>query len=410
MGVVKELRCPRCESAAPGDSTGVCRWCGGIVDLVVDLIAVPALDEIRRRADKTIWKWRELLPIQDAAAIVSLGEGYTPLIEARRLGDRFGIPRLLVKNDGLLPTGSLKDRVNALAVSRAVEVKASLVATPSTGNAAASLAAYAAAAGLPCVVLVPEGTAPAKMVQATVCGARVIAVRGPFESTAALARQAMDHFGWYSTLSDNPWRNAGHKSYGYEIVDQLGEVPDWLIHPEASGGAAAGAWKAFGEMHALGWVERKPRMVAAQADATPPLVRAWERGLADADPVMPRPTVAEAINVGRPRLGWQCLRAIRESGGVAVAVTDDEIQKAQSLLAECEGIFAEPSGAVAIAAARQLRNAGAIGRDDAVVCVVTGHGLKQLAPERLAGIPIIDPALSALEQALQGGFRATDRA
>lgn len=358
MGVVKKIRCPRCDTPAVGDRGGLCPECGVVLDLIMDLTAVPSLAEIRQRADTSIWKWRELLPIQDSAAIVSLGEGYTPLIEAVRLGDRFGIPRLLVKNDGLLPTGSLKDRVNALAVSRAKEIKAPVVATPSTGNAAASLAAYAAAGVLRCVVFVPEETGAAKVAQA--------------------------------------------KSYGYELFDQLGEVPDWLIHPEASGGAVAGAWKAFGEMQDLGWVERKPRMVAAQADAAAALVRAWEKGLAEVEPITPGPTVAEAIQVGWPRLGWQCLQALRESGGAAVAITDEEILEAQSLLASLEGVFAEPSGAVSIAAARRLRQTGVIGPKDSVVCVVTGNGLKQLAEPRLAEIPIIEPTLAALERALEG--------
>lgn len=403
MGLVKAVRCPRCEAPAAGDKAGVCSRCGTVVDLVMDLTSVPSLAEIRRRAERSIWKWRELLPIQEPAAIVSLGEGYTPLIEARRLGERLGIPRLYVKNDGLLPTGSLKDRVNALAVSRGREMKVPLVATPSTGNAAASLAAYAAAGGLSCIVFVPEGTAPAKVAQARICGARVVAVRGAFDTVAALARQAIELFGWYSTLSDNPWRNAGHKSYGYEVLDQLGEVPDWMIHPEASGGAVAGTWKAFGEMQELGWVGRKPRMVAAQADAAAPLVRAWEKGLTDVEPVTPGPTVAEAIRVGQSRLGWQCLAALRDAGGTAVAVADDEILEAQRLLAALEGVFAEPAGAVSIAAARRLRQSGAIGSKESVVAVVTGHGLKQLVEHRLSEIPTIEPTLEALEQAIKGG-------
>ncbi|MBI5627813.1 MAG: threonine synthase, partial [Candidatus Rokubacteria bacterium] len=353
MGQVIAVRCPRCGRATDPDAMGSCPECGVVFDVEVDLTAVPSLAEIRKRPEATIWRWRELLPIQDPAAIVSLGEGCTPMIEAGRLGAAIGIPRLLVKNDALLPTGSLKDRVASLGVSRAREIKAKTVATPSTGNAAAALAAYAAAAGIECVVFVPEGTAQAKMAQAGACGARVIAVRGAFENAAALARQAIEAFGWYSTLSDNPYRNDGLKSYGYELWEQRGEVPDWLIHPEASGGAVAGAWKAFGELETLGWVSRRPRMVAAQAEAAAPLVRAWEKGLPDIEPIVPGPTVAEAIKVGRPRLGWQALRALRESKGAAVAVPDVEILEAQRLLATREGIFAEPSAAVSVAAARR---------------------------------------------------------
>lgn len=403
MGRVIAVRCPRCGKPADRDGMGSCPECGVVFDVLVDLAAVPPLAEIRKRREATIWRWRELLPIQDPAAVVSLGEGCTPLIEARRLGAAIGIPRLLVKNDALLPTGSLKDRVASLGVSRARELKAKTVATPSTGNAAAALAAYAAAAGIECVVFVPEGTAQAKMAQAGACGARVIAVRGSFENAAALARQAIEAFGWYSTLSDNPYRNDGLKSYGYELWEQRGEVPDWLIHPEASGGAVAGAWKAFGEMETLGWVSRRPRMVAAQAEAAAPLVRAWEKGLPDIEPIVPGPTVAEAIKVGRPRLGWQALRALRESKGTAVAVPDPEILEAQRLLATREGVFAEPSAAVSVAAARRLRQAGAIAEGDVVVAVVTGHGLKQADALTLPPIPLIEPTLPALERALKEG-------
>jgi threonine synthase len=401
MGRVLDVRCPRCDKPAPADGLGACADCGVVFDVRVDLAAVPPLSEIRKRPETTIWRWRDLLPIQDPRAVVSLGEGGTPLVEARRLGTLIGIPRLLVKNDGLLPTGSLKDRVMSAGVSRAREIKARTVATPSTGNAAASLAAYAAAAGLDCVVFVPEGTAPAKMVQAQACGARVMAVSGPFENASSLARQAVASFGWYSTLSDNPYRNDGMKSYGYEIWEQLGGVPDWMIHPEASGGAVAGAWKAFGEMRALGWVSRRPRMAAAQARAAAALVQAWEAGREDVEALTPGPTVAEAIRVGRPRLGWQALRAIRESGGATVAVTDEEILESQRLLAAQEGIFAEPSGAVSVAAARRLRQAGTIREGDLVVAVVTGHGLKQ--PEASATPPalLIEPTLDALERALK---------
>lgn len=401
MGWVTAVRCPRCGQPAPPDGMGSCPDCGVVFDIQVDLTAVPSLAEIRRRPDRTIWRWRELLPIQDPDAVVSLGEGYTPLVAARRLGAVIGLPRLLVKNDALLPTGSLKDRVVSPGVSRAREIRVRTVTTPSTGNASASLAAYAAAAGIECVVFVPETTAPAKMAQARVCGARVFAVKGPFENAAKLARQAIERFGWYSTLSDNPYRNDGLKSYAYEIWEQSGEVPDWLIHPEASGGAVVGAWKGFGELKSLGWIDRLPRMVAAQAEAAAPLVRAWERGLADVEPVEPGPTVAEAIRVGRPRLGWQTLQALRRSNGAAVGVTDAEILEAQRLLATQEGIFAEPSAAVSVAAARRLRQAGTIAEGDAVVAVVTGHGLKQLDEPTTLAIPVIDPTFHALERALQ---------
>lgn len=403
MGRVSHLNCPRCHTryaAEPRAST--CATCGVVLDLQVDLESLtPALTATIRARPRGLWRWHELLPIEDPAHIVSLGEGDTPLLLTPRLAAATEIERLYVKNDGLLPTGSLKDRVNTVAVSRAREVGARVVATPSTGNAGASVAAYAAAAGLSAVVLVPEATAPAKLAQARAHGARLVRVRGPFEAAAALFREAVAAFGWYSTLSTNPWRNEGLKTYAYEVWEALGRAPDWMIHPEASGLGVAATWKGFAELNRLGWVAGRPRMVAAQSAAAAPFVAALANGLEAPAPLEPGETVAESIRVGRPTLGWQGLEAIRASGGTAVAVTDEELLAAQALLASRAGIFAEPSAAASLAAAIRLRRDGVIGPRDLVVLCVTGHGLKQPGPVPAAGPPApIAPDLEALRALL----------
>ncbi len=406
MPAVTRITCLRCDRAVPDATpTTYCPTCGGVLDAEIDLSTIPRTlaDEIRHRP-RGLWRWRELLPITDPSAIVSLGEGDTPLVPCPRLGAELGIERLYVKNDTLLPTGSLKDRSVTVALSHAREVKATAVGVSSTGNHAASVAAYAAAAGLPAYVFVPATTAANKVMQARAYGARVVAVKAPFDETARLFKEALAEFGWYSCLSANPWRNEGKKTYAFETWEQLdGEVPAWEIHPIAGGLGVKAAWKGWRELAALGWAARGPRMVVAQAAGAPAIVRAWERGDDVPAAVPVTPTVAESIAVASPGLGWHALRAVRESGGACAAIPDDELLDAQALLARTAGIFCEPSSAASIAAARALRRAGRIAAGDLVVCVVTGHGLKQpeAAADRAEPVLTVEPSLSRLATELR---------
>lgn len=406
MGVVREVACPRCARAVEDATPATrCPRCAGVLEVTVDLGAVtPGLREEIRRRPRGLWRWREFLPVADAASVVSLGEGDTPLLAVPRLGQALGLERLLIKNDALLPTGSLKDRSVTVALSHARETKAAAVAVASTGNHAASVAAYAAAAGLPAYVFVPAATAPAKVAQARAHGARVIAVRGPYEATAALCRAALARFGWYPCLSTNPWRNEGKKSYAFEVWEALeGEVPAWMIHPIAGGLGVVATWKGWRELNAVGWVRGVPRMVVAQAAAAAPIVEAWRAGAEDVTPVAPAPTVAESIAVGAPALGARALAAVRATGGACVAVDDAALLDAQALLARTAGIFCEPAAAASVAAARALRAAGVLGATELVVCVVTGHGLKQPAAVADWAEPAVEvePALDRLEAALR---------
>ena len=407
MGMVKGLRCPKCGWQSPSSTASQCPSCGVVLEVIVELghLARSHLLEIRKRMDMTIWRWFEFLPIEERAAIVSLGEGYTPLVRSRRLGEELAIPRLLLKNDTLLPTGSLKDRSNAVGLSRAKELRHKTVAVISTGNAAASVAAYAAAAGLESVVMVPEGISPSRVIQARAYGATVVVIEGDFEQAALLYKGAVQEFGWYDCLSTNPYRNEGKKSYAYELFDQLDEhVPNWVIHPTAGGTGLYAMWKGYNELLTLGWVHRVPKLVAAQSEAAAPIVAAFEKGRSDVEPVVAKETVAESIQVGNPKsMGWRALEAIRGSKGTAVALSDGEILGAQSLLARLAGIFAEPAGAISVAAARKLREQGIISQGDLVVCTITGHGLKQpsaisIPEEELRPIA---PDLDALRKRLQ---------
>lgn len=405
MGRIAALRCPKCGWKFPSWTTFKCFSCGTVLEVILE-IGNPQLSEIRKRKERSIWRWFEFLPVEDHSNIVSLGEGCTPLVQSSRLSEKLALPRLFLKNDTLLPTGSLKDRSNAVGISRAKELGFSTAAVISTGNAAASVAAYAAAAGLKSVVMVPQGTSASKVLQAAAYGATVVVVQGSFDDEVArLYQEALQEFGWYDCLSSNPYRNEGKKSYAYEMLDQLdGEMPDWVIHPTAGGAGICAMWKGYNEFHKLGWIEKIPRLVAAQSAAAAPIVRSLEKGLDEVEPVTARDTVAESIQVGNPAaLGRRTLAAIRASNGTAVTLSDDEILEAQSLLARLAGIFAEPAGAISVAAAGKLRRQGVIQQNELVVCTITGHGLKQpsairVSEEELRPIP---PTLESLRERVE---------
>jgi len=376
-----------------------------VLEAIVDLACV-GLAKIRKHAERTIWRWFEFFPVEDRASIVTLGEGYTPLIAPRRLAEALGLPRLLLKNDSALPTASLKDRSNAVGISRARELGFDTAAVISTGNAAASVAAYAAAAGLKSIVMVPAGTETSKIIQAAAYGAIVVVVEGSFDNEVArLYREALQEFAWYDCLSSNPYRNEGKKSYAYETLDQMdGAVPDWVIHPTAGGAGICAMWKGWGELQALGCTKKSPRLVAAQSAAAAPIVAAFENRLERVAPVAAKPTVAESIQVGNPAaLGDRALAALRASKGAAVALSDEEILSAQSLLARRAGIFAEPAAAISVAAAKKLAETGTIQKDETVVCNITGHGLKQPSAVQVvnAALKPIAPTLDALEQRIR---------
>ncbi len=407
MGVINKLRCPKCGYEPASKVVFKCADCGSILEVHVETSRLARSDfqAMRQSRDQSIWRWLDFFPVADRSAIVSLGEGGTPLIRAERLGQKLGISRLYLKNDTVLPTGSLKDRSNSVGISVAKEFGFKVATVMSTGNAAASVAAYSAAAGLKSVVMVPAGTAPSKIIQAYAYGAMVIVVAGNFDyEVAELYKAALQEFGWYDCLSSNPYR-VGKKSYAYELVDQLDEeIPDWVIHPSAGGTGIDAMWKGFQEFLSLGWIAGVPKLVAAQSEAAAPIVAAIEKGLADIEPVVARATVAESIQVGNPAsLGWRALAAIRQSGGTAVALSDDEILEAQFLTGSLAGVFAEPAAATSVAAARKLRNAGVIGQDEVVVCNLTGHGLKQAKAMRIpeSSFVPIPPTLAALREQLQ---------
>ena len=396
MKHVKYGKCVRCGKtyAAVPDLT-ICE-CGGILDITYDYESIKARltkEVLANRAERSMWRYRELLPIEEDTAPTPLRVGWSPLYEEPRLAQQLGLGRLFVKDDGQNPTASLKDRASAMAVAKAREAGARVIACSSTGNAASSLAGNAAAAGLSTYIFVPSRAPKGKVAQLMTFGATVISVQGSYEETFELSKQAIDKWGWYNrNAAINPYLSEGKKTVALEIMEQLNwEVPDYIAISVGDGCTIAGLWKGLKDLHAIGFIDRLPRLISAQAAGCCPLNRAIESGM-PWEP-MEENTLADSIAVGVPRNAEKALMAIRESGGLTVNVTDEEIMAAQQLLGRTCGVFGEPAGVTGTAGVKKLCEAGKIGRDDTVVSVVTGNGLKDVANAIAAcGDPITIPS------------------
>ncbi|HVA21040.1 MAG TPA: threonine synthase [Candidatus Micrarchaeia archaeon] len=314
-------------------------------------------------------RYPDRLPLTAATPRITLGEGGTPLIEAPTIARELGLGRLSLKFEGLNPTGSFKDRGMVVAVAKAIEAGSEVLVCASTGNTSASAAAYAARFGLRAVVLVPGGKiAPGKLLQAQVYGAKVLAIRGNFDRALAVVRELAARYPIALVNSVNPYRIEGQKTAAFEIVDALGDAPDVLSLPVGNAGNITAYWRGFREEQPLGRVRRLPRLLGVQAEGSAPIVR----GRAVARPR----TVASAIRIGNPA-SWEAATLARdESGGAIIAATDGEILTAQRWLASREGVFAEPASAAALAGVVQAARSGWIAAGAEVVCVLTGHGLK----------------------------------
>lgn len=363
------------------------------------------LDEIRVKRGTFevrppgVWRYRELLPV-DASMAVTLQEGGTPLYEAEELAGKLSVEVLYIKNEGANPTGSFKDRGMTVGVTKALEFGFDTVGCASTGNTSASLAAYAAKAGLKCIVLLPVGKiAKGKLAQALLHGAKVIGIRGNFDRALELVREACGMFGIYLLNSVNPWRLEGQKTEGFEIAQQLGwEVPDWVIVPMGNCGNISAIWKGFKEFHELGLIDSLPRMAGIQAEGASPVATAFKEHTDIVNIERPE-TIATAIRIGAPVNAPKAMKAIIDSGGCAESVSDEEIIGAQRLIARTEGIGVEPASAASVAGLAKLIETGAIDKSDRCVCIATGHALKD--PETIFGVsekPIeIEPSINALK-------------
>jgi threonine synthase len=351
----------------------ICSKCGSILEVICEPDVSKDIFDCRK---STMWRYKEFMPV-DPAKIVTLEEGGTPFCKCDKLGEELGV-ELYVKVEGSNPTGSFKDRGMSVGITKAIELGVDTVGCASTGNTSASLAAYAARAGLRCIVLLPSGkVALGKLAQAMFHGAEVLSVKGNFdealETVTALALEGK----LYLLNSVNPFRLEGQKSIGFEIVDDLGwKSPDRIILPVGNAGNISAIWKGVKEFHRAGFMEDLPMMTGIQAEGAAPIVRAIREGKEDIVPFENPETVATAIRIGAPVSALKAIRAINESNGYAETVTDDEILSAQKLLARTEGIGVEPASAASIAGLIKLANMGEIDKNEQVVCIVTGHLLK----------------------------------
>jgi threonine synthase len=399
------MRCVRCgRTLALAGFPYHCPDCGGILLVENDLSGWTGPDPTVPGMER----YRELLPLDTDSQLISLGEGGTPLISATRLSEDMHDIEVLLKNETVNPTGSFKDRALAVMTTRACDEGYGRVISSSSGNAGISSAAYAARAGVEAMVVAPESTRQTKLAQLTVHGARVVRVRGSTSDTYELAKAAAETGKWanLTTTFLSPLATAGFKTIGYELADQLdGHAPDWVIAPISAGPILVAVATAFREYRAAGRVDRIPRMVCAQAAGCAPIARAFEEGAENVTAWSDPPdTIATAI--ADPLRGYEddgtlTLRVVRETDGTALAVTDDAIRKAIRRLAELEGVFAEPSGAVPVAAMATLRTRGVIRAGSRVACLITGHGLKDpMAADQDADMPLIEPDAEQLFKAL----------
>jgi threonine synthase len=386
----------------------------GVLDVIYEYDRIGASFPRQHLAadfDHNMWRYRPLLPIEAHAEVPRLHVGWTPMWQVSSAGDPYGLHDLWVKDDGRNPTGSLKDRASAMAITKAKETGAAVITTASTGNAAAALAGLAAAEGLPVVIFVPRSAPEAKIAQLLAYGARVFLVDGSYDDAFMLCVEASKRFGWYNRNTGyNPYMSEGKKTAAFEIAEQLNwEVPDAVIVSVGDGCIIGGLYKGFHDLNALGWIEKMPRLIGVQASGSNFLEDAWERG---EDVLTKAPiaasSVADSIVAGLPADRLKAMRAVKFTEGGFVEVSDDEILAAIPAMARQTGVFAEPAAAAAYAGLVGAIAEDLLAPEDRVVILSTGTGLKD-APAAMRGVAsvgiegiVIEPTLDAVERAMAG--------
>ncbi|MCC8181863.1 MAG: threonine synthase [Clostridiales bacterium] len=402
MKHVLGAKCVRCGKEWPAEpNTTTCPACGGMLDIQYDYAAIArevSREAMANRTEQSMWRYLEYLPVKGLGNRPRLRVGWSPLYRADRLARVLGLHTLYVKDDGINPTASLKDRASAMAVVKAEEAGAEIIACSSTGNAASSLAGNAAAAGFPTYIFVPSRAPKGKVSQLMIFGAHVISVRGSYEDTFRLSQQAIERYGWYNrNAAINPYLMEGKKTVALEIAEQLHwQMTDYVALSVGDGCTIAGVWKGFKDLYATGMIDRLPRLISVQAEGCCPLNRAIEENK-PWEP-MEENTLADSIAVGVPRNADKALAAIRESNGVVVNVSDEEILAAARLLGRTCGVFGEPAGVTGTAGVKKALELGLIPSGASVVSIVTGNGLKDTPNAiKAAGEPIsIDPDMGQL--------------
>ena len=376
------FKCVRClREHGTNQIQYLCPACGNNLDVLYDYDRVKAqLTRATLAGDRnlTMWRYRPLLPVEDSSAVPPLTVGWTPIYDCKRLAGRFGIKQLLIKDDGRNPTGSFKDRPSALAVVKAREAGAAVMTTASSGNAGSALAGMCASMAMQSVIFVPARAPAAKLAQLQIYGSRLVIVEGSYDEAYDLCIAASERFGWHQRSTGyNPFTREGKKTAALEIAEQMSwDVPDKVLVAVGDGNIISGLWKGFNDLRRISLIDRLPEMIGVQSDRASAIVDA-----ANADGVVqdaPAHTIADSINVGRPRDAIAAIRAIRDSGGRGVKVSDDQIVSAIPQLARETGVFAEPAAAAAYAGLLRLLDQGSIESDERVLIVITGNGLKDV--------------------------------
>lgn len=399
---VKALKCISCGTEYQYGKLFSCDKCHEFLDVVYDMNAVAEVlgNSKFGSGNSLIEKYSALLPVKGTSLPVTLGEGNTPLLASERLAEAIGLKRLFLKDETRNPTGTFKDRSVSVGVTVAKENNIGEVSTASTGNAGTSLAAYSAKAGMRCRIIIPATASPTKLIQALAYGATIIPIEGSVDAALRLLREAYDSWGWYPIPTSgpvNPYQAEGAKTIAYEVSSQLkDQPPDWVLYPICGGDNIAANWKGFKELEKLGMGRKLPRLVGVQASACASLIEPLLEGHERIRTITNPQTIASSICIEYPPTGLAALRAIRESNGVATAVTDEEMLDAQQFLASREGVFAEPASASVVAGLKHLVNEGIIASDDVVVCVITGTGLKET--QILRGKYTIPPPVPATKE------------
>lgn len=404
MSFAKALRCRECGREYPMTASHVCEFCFGPLEVVYDYEGMvgKVTRESISKGPYSVWRYRDLLPVEGEP--VDLNAGFTPLLRARNLGERLGLDNLYIKNDCANPTWSFKDRVVAVASTKARELGYKTLACASTGNLAGAVAAHAAAAGMEAFVFVPSDLEAGKLLGSKIYGANLVAVDGSYDDVNRLCAEVGDKYKWaFVNINVRPYYSEGSKTMAYEIAEQLGwRAPDHCIVPLASGSLYGKIHKGLKELTDLGLIEKhNTRMSGCQADGCSPIITAWRNNTLTFRPVRPN-TIAKSLAIGNPADGYYTLKIMQETNGAGASVSDPEVVEGIRLLAESEGIFAETAGGVTIAGLRQLVANGHVKRDELVVACITGAGLKtqEAVADSLPPALNVKPTVESFEAAL----------
>ena len=379
MGRISHLECRECHTQYPAERLYFCPSCFAPLDVKYRYDGVRWTRSLFQNAPRSLWRYLDLLPIEDESKVVDIGAGFTPLIKATRLGQELGLRNLYIKNDTVNPTFSFKDRPAAVGVSKALEFGLKAVGCASTGNLAAATAAYAARAGLRCYIFIPREVEPEKIAHAQIYSPTIIQVNGSYDAANRLAAQAAEAYDvGVVNINLRTYYVEGSKTLGFEIAEQLGwQTPDHIVAPVGSGALLHAVSKGLEELEQIGLIgSSRVKFTAAQGEGCAPIVEAFRRGSDTVEPVEHPKTLAKSLAIGEPGDGIYVLRKLRECGGYAEQVSDPEIVEGIRLLAKTEGIFSEPAGGVVIGALKRLVEAGKVDSDETIVCLITGSGLK----------------------------------